>query len=59
MTCGITAPILGSNIPKELVFGEKKSYFLSILKVWNPCINHMTTILKGLIGNKKIDGALK
>jgi hypothetical protein len=59
MTCGVTISILGSNISKNLVFGEKKSYFLGILKVWNPCIKHMTTILRGLIGNKKIDRALK
>jgi hypothetical protein len=59
MTCGIIVPILGSNIRKQLVFGEKKSYFLGILKVWNPFINHMTTTLRGLIGSKKLDRPLK
>jgi hypothetical protein len=58
MTCGINVPILGSNIPKTLVFGEKKSYFLGILKVGNPFINHMTTTLRGIIANTKIERAL-
>jgi hypothetical protein len=42
-----------------LVFGENKSYFLGILKVWDPLANHMTTTLRGLILNIKIDMALK
>jgi hypothetical protein len=42
-----------------LVFGEKKSYFLGILKVWDPIVNHMTTTLKGIILNIKINRALK
>jgi len=28
---------------KKFVFGEKKSYFMGIVKVWNPLVNHMTT----------------
>jgi hypothetical protein len=42
-----------------LVFGEKKSYFLGILKVYDPFVNHMTTISKGLVLNIKIDRALE
>jgi hypothetical protein len=42
-----------------LVFGENKSYFISILIVGDPLVNHMTTTLKGLILNIKIDRALK
>jgi hypothetical protein len=42
-----------------LVFGEKKSFVLGILKVWDPLVNHMTTIGRGLILNIKIDRALK
>jgi hypothetical protein len=42
-----------------LVFGEKKSYFLGILKVWDPLVNHMTTTVRGVILNIKIDRELK
>jgi hypothetical protein len=42
-----------------LVFGGKKSYFLGILKVLDPLVNHMTTTLKGIILNIKIDRALE
>jgi hypothetical protein len=50
---------LRSDIFKILVFGENNSYFISILIVRDPLVNHMTTILKGLILNIKIDRALK
>jgi hypothetical protein len=59
MTCDNFLPTLRSNILKNLVFGENKSYFISILKVENPLVNCMTTTLKGLILNIKIDRALK
>jgi hypothetical protein len=36
-----------------LVFGGKKSYFLGILKVWDPFVNHMSKTLKGFILNIK------
>jgi hypothetical protein len=42
-----------------LVFDEKKSYFMGILKVWDPFVNHMTTTLNGLILNIRIDRALE
>jgi hypothetical protein len=54
----INVPTLSSNIWKLLVFYEKKSYFMGILKIWNLFINHMTTTLKGLISNIKIQVAL-
>jgi hypothetical protein len=58
MTCGIIVPTLGSNIWKLFVFYEKKSYFMGILKIWDPFINHMTMILRGLISNLNIYRAL-
>ncbi len=59
MTCDNFLPTLRSDIFKILVFGENNSYFISILIVRDPLVNHMTTILKGLILNIKIDRALK
>jgi hypothetical protein len=41
------------------IFGEKNPYLLNILKVWDSFINHITTNLKGLISNIKIDRALE
>jgi hypothetical protein len=40
MTCDIFLPILQSNLYKILVFGEKKSYFLDILKICDSLVNH-------------------
>jgi hypothetical protein len=54
MTCGINVHTLGSNIWQILVFYENKSYFIGILKILDPFINHMTITLKGLISNIKI-----
>jgi hypothetical protein len=41
-----------------VVFGEKNSYFLGILKVYDPFINYMTKNLRKLISNMKINRAL-
>jgi len=54
MTCGIIAPTLGSNIWKLLVFYEKKTYLLDILKLWDSFMNHTTITLRELIPNIKI-----
>jgi hypothetical protein len=32
---------------------------MGILKVWDPLVNHMTTTLRGLILNIKIDRAIE
>ncbi len=59
MTCDNFLPTSWSNLQKILVFGENKSYFIGILKIQDPLVNHMATTLKGLILNIKIDMALK
>jgi hypothetical protein len=48
-----------SNIWKLLVFFKKSHIFMDTLKAWNPFINHMTRILRGLLLNLKIYRALK
>lgn len=40
VTCDIILPTLGLNISKFLIFNENKSYFIDILKVQDPFINH-------------------
>ncbi len=59
MTSDNYLPTLQSNLQKILVFGEKKSSFLGILKILDPLVNDMTTTSRGVILNIKIDRALK
>jgi hypothetical protein len=51
-------PLLCGEIYRKFWYLLKRSHiFLGILKVWD-IVDHMTTILKGIILNIKIDRAL-